>query len=214
MNPPYISDRPGKSPMGMDLVPVYQDKVVSSDGGAVVIDPAIVGDGVGHAGLTRITRGPARTVDPVVGYPRRGRAQHPRHQSPGVGMDESAYTRTPRACTSRRANPILDLYSPELQLAIEELIASRRARAAGAGGPDDASQSIDRDALRRHRPETRTARPGTGPDRRLGEARPGAGVGDFFTRSRPYHREAGCRGGRGTSGDRWYCGSSITRHSR
>src|SRR5690348_974914 len=25
MNPPYIADRPGKSPMGMDLVPVYED---------------------------------------------------------------------------------------------------------------------------------------------------------------------------------------------
>src|SRR5690349_9385788 len=25
MNPPFISDKPGKSPMGMDLVPVYED---------------------------------------------------------------------------------------------------------------------------------------------------------------------------------------------
>ena len=27
MNPPYISQRPGKSPMGMDLVPRYEDEV-------------------------------------------------------------------------------------------------------------------------------------------------------------------------------------------
>jgi len=25
-NPPYISDKPGKSPMGMELLPVYEDQ--------------------------------------------------------------------------------------------------------------------------------------------------------------------------------------------
>ena len=29
MNPPFISDKPGKSPMGMDLVPVYEDEAPS-----------------------------------------------------------------------------------------------------------------------------------------------------------------------------------------
>jgi Cu(I)/Ag(I) efflux system membrane fusion protein/cobalt-zinc-cadmium efflux system membrane fusion protein len=44
MDPSYISDQPGKSPMGMDLVPVYADEGPSgvSEGGAVKIDPAIV----------------------------------------------------------------------------------------------------------------------------------------------------------------------------
>lgn len=37
MNPNYISDKPGKSPMGMDLVPVYDDEV-SVEGG-VRVDP-------------------------------------------------------------------------------------------------------------------------------------------------------------------------------
>jgi Cu(I)/Ag(I) efflux system membrane fusion protein/cobalt-zinc-cadmium efflux system membrane fusion protein len=32
MDPNYISDKPGKSPMGMDLVPVYEDEVPSQGG--------------------------------------------------------------------------------------------------------------------------------------------------------------------------------------
>ncbi len=44
MDPTYISDRPGKSPMGMDLVPVYEDggAGAAAGEGAVKINPAIV----------------------------------------------------------------------------------------------------------------------------------------------------------------------------
>ncbi len=44
MDPTYVSDRPGKSPMGMDLVPVYADEGAETDSqeGVVKIDPAIV----------------------------------------------------------------------------------------------------------------------------------------------------------------------------
>jgi Cu(I)/Ag(I) efflux system membrane fusion protein/cobalt-zinc-cadmium efflux system membrane fusion protein len=43
MDPTYISDRPGKSPMGMDLVPVYADEGgVGAEGEVLKIDPAIV----------------------------------------------------------------------------------------------------------------------------------------------------------------------------
>ena len=40
MDPSYIRDEPGKSPMGMDLVPIYADEVGSSSG--VSIDPVVV----------------------------------------------------------------------------------------------------------------------------------------------------------------------------
>ena len=40
MDPTYIRDKPGKSPMGMDLVPVYEDE--GSDEGLVAIDPVVV----------------------------------------------------------------------------------------------------------------------------------------------------------------------------
>lgn len=39
MDPNYISDKPGKSPMGMDLVPVYENEVTS---GEVHVSPAVV----------------------------------------------------------------------------------------------------------------------------------------------------------------------------
>ena len=41
MDPNFISDRPGKSPMGMDLVPVYEDKSGGSES-VIIIDPTVV----------------------------------------------------------------------------------------------------------------------------------------------------------------------------
>jgi membrane fusion protein, copper/silver efflux system len=41
MDPTYIRDKPGKSPMGMDLVPVYEDEADSAPG-IVTIDPGFV----------------------------------------------------------------------------------------------------------------------------------------------------------------------------
>lgn len=40
MDPLYIRDEPGKSPMGMDLIPVYEDEVMSQSG--ISIDPAVI----------------------------------------------------------------------------------------------------------------------------------------------------------------------------
>lgn len=42
MDPSFISDEPGKSPMGMDLVPVYEGEDGSGSPNSVVIDPAVV----------------------------------------------------------------------------------------------------------------------------------------------------------------------------
>ncbi len=42
MDPSYISDKPGKSPMGMDLVPVYEDEDTETPPGFVQIDPSFV----------------------------------------------------------------------------------------------------------------------------------------------------------------------------
>ena len=41
MNPTYISDKPGKSPMGMDLIPVYEGQG-TTDSGMVKINPVTV----------------------------------------------------------------------------------------------------------------------------------------------------------------------------
>lgn len=42
MDPSYISQKPGKSPMGMDLVPVYEDRESENDGSTITIDPVVV----------------------------------------------------------------------------------------------------------------------------------------------------------------------------
>ncbi|MBJ6911825.1 efflux transporter periplasmic adaptor subunit, partial [Vibrio cholerae] len=43
MDPNYKRDKPGKSPMGMDLIPVYAEDLASSNDkpGTVKIDPAV-----------------------------------------------------------------------------------------------------------------------------------------------------------------------------
>ena len=64
MNPPYVSDRPGKSPMGMDLGPRYEDEV--SSGASISIDPVIV-QNMGVR-IARVTRGPVRQEIRAVGY--------------------------------------------------------------------------------------------------------------------------------------------------
>lgn len=42
MDPTYISDKPGKSPMGMDLIPVYEEEPEEDTTGVVHIDPVFV----------------------------------------------------------------------------------------------------------------------------------------------------------------------------
>jgi membrane fusion protein, copper/silver efflux system len=42
MDPTYIRDKPGKSPMGMDLIPVYEDEGGAPPPGTVRIDPVFV----------------------------------------------------------------------------------------------------------------------------------------------------------------------------
>ncbi len=66
MNPNFRSDKPGKSPMGMDLVPVYADEADSATTPGLRIDPAVRNNiGVRTAAVERGTL--ARRVE-TVGY--------------------------------------------------------------------------------------------------------------------------------------------------
>jgi multidrug efflux pump subunit AcrA (membrane-fusion protein) len=54
MDPNYIRQEPGKSPMGMDLVPVYEEEGEKSSEGVISIDPVTVQNiGVRTAAVTR-----------------------------------------------------------------------------------------------------------------------------------------------------------------
>ncbi|MBX3697108.1 MAG: efflux RND transporter periplasmic adaptor subunit [Dokdonella sp.] len=66
MDPNFRSDKPGKSPMGMDLVPVYADGSGSSESSDVRIDPAVVNNlGVRTA---EVMRGSLANRIEAVGY--------------------------------------------------------------------------------------------------------------------------------------------------
>lgn len=66
MDPGFRSDEPGKSPMGMDLAPVYADEGAGEDAGVVSISPAIVNNlGVRTAQAERGTL--SRRIE-TVGY--------------------------------------------------------------------------------------------------------------------------------------------------
>ena len=129
MDPPYISSEPGKSPMGMDLVPVYEDEAQPA-GAAVVIDPAIVQNmGIRTAEVTEGPLDETLRVTALITEP------EPGHRD--INLRVSGWIQTLYANTDgmevKQGDPLFDLYSPELRLAIEELIAAR-----GAVGAADA----------------------------------------------------------------------------
>ncbi len=122
MDPNYRRDEPGKSPMGMDLAPVYADEV-DGQPGVVKIDPTIVNNlGVRTA---RAERGELSQRIETVGY---------------VGYDEDTvqhvHTRVDgwveKLATKATGDPIekeqllFELYSPTLVNAQEEYLVALR----------------------------------------------------------------------------------------
>ncbi len=124
MNPPYISANPGKSPMGMDLVPVYEGEGEGS-GARVVIDPVVM-QNMGVR-VVAAREGPVEGRARMVGFLEE--AQPMVHE---VNLRVSGWVRRLWADTEgmriEAGDALFDIYSPELQVAIEELISARRAR--------------------------------------------------------------------------------------
>jgi len=122
MDPDYRRDKPGKSPMGMDLVPVYADAVGA--GGTVSIAPAVMQNlGVRTA---EVELGPLwRRID-AVGYvsfdERRISHIHLRTD----GWIEKLYVKS-NGERVKRGDLLFELYSPELVNAQEEYIQALRA---------------------------------------------------------------------------------------
>jgi len=129
MDPSYMRDEPGKSPMGMDLVPVYADETASS-GTAVSIDPGVVLNmGVRTERVERQTIfRHLRTIGEV-----------------DVGEDEISVVNlrysgwVERIRVDRTGDPVkkgqvlFEVYSPELVAAQEELLLAQRTQ--GADSP-------------------------------------------------------------------------------
>lgn len=121
MDPDYRRDGPGKSPMGMDLVPVFDDRDSSgaSSRTSVMVSPAVVN----NLGVRSATAQRRRWSDPVttVGHVQFDEEQllhvHPRVE----GWVESLFVRA-QGDAVRQGQPLYQLYSPQLINAQEELL--------------------------------------------------------------------------------------------
>jgi len=122
MDPTYRRDKPGKSPMGMDLIPVYPQGALSTgqqDVGLVRISPNIENNlGVR---LTRVERRPLANEIRTVGYVQYNQDTlvhiHPRVE----GWIEKLHVKSAGDPVTL-GQPLYDLYSPELVNAQEEFL--------------------------------------------------------------------------------------------
>ena len=117
MDPTYIRNEPGKSPMGMDLVPVYADQ---APGGAVISIDSVTMQNMGVRTALVTRRDLARTIRTVglVGY------QEPKQYTVNTkisGWVEKLYVNE-TGQQVKRGQKLLEIYSPELVSAQEEFL--------------------------------------------------------------------------------------------
>ena len=143
MNPSEIYDKPGKSAMGMDLVPVYEDEV--QGGVAIKIDP-VVEQNMG-------VRTAAARIEPLVdtirtyGHIAYDETKTAQVSSKVNGWLEKLYV----DFTGEHVNvgdPLFEIYSPELTAAQEEYLgAVRRGGRLGGAGENSMLESARRRLL-------------------------------------------------------------------
>ena len=125
MDPTYVRDEPGKSPMGMDLVPVCPGEGAAVGGSGIQIDPSLVQNmGVRMAPVVRrdLSR-KLRTVGRVAYDERRVDHVHTKVQ----GWIERLFVEYEGESVGR-GQPLLEIYSPELVSTQEELLLAARYR--------------------------------------------------------------------------------------
>lgn len=121
MNPDYKRDKPGKSPMGMDLIPVYENKNAGEDTspGTIRISPDVVNNLGVRTALVR--RQPLHTMINTVGYVQYDEDRliqiHPRVE----GWIEKLYVKA-AGDPVKKGQPLYEIYSPALVNAQKELI--------------------------------------------------------------------------------------------
>ncbi|MDH3252062.1 MAG: efflux RND transporter periplasmic adaptor subunit, partial [Ignavibacteria bacterium] len=125
MDPTFISDKPGKSPMGMDLVPVYEGEQ-NAGGPVVVIDPVTMQNmgvqttPVKMVDLSRVIR--------TVGYLDYNEEKLQRINIKFAGWVEKLYV-DQTGQQVRKGQPMLSIYSPDLVATQEEyLLALKNAK--------------------------------------------------------------------------------------
>ncbi|WP_299733576.1 efflux RND transporter periplasmic adaptor subunit [uncultured Endozoicomonas sp.] len=124
MDPNYRRDKPGKSPMGMDLVPVYEEPAGADEApGTVVISSAVKNNlGVRSASATTQTLEPRINTVGLIGYNEDSLYQV---NSRVEGWVENIQVSS-RGEFVRKGSKLFDLYSPALVNAQEELLSALR----------------------------------------------------------------------------------------
>jgi len=121
MNPNYKRDKPGKSPMGMDLIPVYEEGASGSDSGpgTIKIEPDVINNLGVRTALAK--KQSLHTQIRTVGYVEYDEDLlvhvHPRVE----GWVEKLYVKA-SGDPVEKGQPLYDIYSPELVNAQEELL--------------------------------------------------------------------------------------------
>ena len=125
MDPTYISDKPGKSPMGMDLVPVYEGEE-QTGGPTVLIDPVTMQNiGVQTTPVERVN---LHRIIRTVGYLDYNEETLQRVNIKFSGWVEKLFVNE-TGQQVRRGEPMLTIYSPDLVSTQEEyLLAYRNAK--------------------------------------------------------------------------------------
>lgn len=116
MDPTYIRNEPGKSPMGMDLVPVYEE---AQSSGGIQIDP-VTAQNMGVRTEPVIRRSLSRTIRTVglITY------DEPRQYSVNSKIDgwiERLFVNQ-EGQQVKKGQPLMELYSPELVAAQQEYL--------------------------------------------------------------------------------------------
>jgi len=120
MDPTYIRNEPGKSPMGMDLVPVYEDQ--ATGGTLISIDPTTIQNmGVRTAAVVRGDLGRTIRTVGLVSY------EEPKQyviNAKVAGWVERLYV-SETGQQVKKGQKLLEIYSPELVSAQQELLLAR-----------------------------------------------------------------------------------------
>ena len=120
MDPNYRSDEPGKSPMGMDLVPVYED---GGEEGTIRVDPNTI-QSIGVR-TTPVTVGELKKTIRTVGRVTYDERRIGTVNAKIGGWIEKLYVNTTGEKV-RKGAPLIEIYSPDLVSAQQEYLIARR----------------------------------------------------------------------------------------
>jgi Cu(I)/Ag(I) efflux system membrane fusion protein len=135
MMPAYKSDKPGKSPMGMDMVPVYEggEPGGSAEPGVVTVSPAVVNNlGVRTAVVERTSLTPAVETFGSVSFDE-SRVSHVHVRA--RGWIERLQARV-EGETVKSGHVLFEFFSPDVVNAASEYLRELNRRPDGGGIPD------------------------------------------------------------------------------